>query len=166
MIEIDKSKMYDSQGRAYTQSLFLEIKYDENVAIYTLKNDDYIFKGKKFYSLKKLYLEECDPTEYLFVEKYLTSWDHWLKICDNMALNKHITDWRKELEYKLKSLAAKKMIDQAKQGNFQAAKWLSDKGWAEKVAGRPSKLDIENKIATDRRVISEYGDDIARLLNK
>lgn len=67
----DKTKMKDTQGRPLTQSLFLEPNYNVDYAYYTMDDDDKNFKGKVYPSLKRLYLEMEDPTEYEFATTYL-----------------------------------------------------------------------------------------------
>lgn len=46
----DKSKMLDSMQRPLTQSLFLELGYTD-FAIFTLKEDDYVYNDKTYLSL-------------------------------------------------------------------------------------------------------------------
>ena len=45
MFSVDKSRLKDSGGSPLTQSLFLEIGYNTDYAIYTLKSDDYTYNG-------------------------------------------------------------------------------------------------------------------------
>ena len=159
---IDKSKMVDVGNRPYTQSLFLEVNYDEN-AIYTFKERDHEWNGKVYPSLKKLYVEFEDPTEYEFAQEYLLGWSHWQRLLENKLIRKHIDEWRLELEYRLRSKAAKKMIQKAERGDYQAAKWLLDRGWATRGAGRPSKADLEASKAVAERVQNDYSADVHRL---
>lgn len=159
---IDKSKMVDSTGRPLTQGLFLEIGYGP-FAVYTLKEYDHTWEGRLYPSLKKRYLEMADVTEYDFATTYLLNWKQWQRLCENKAVSVHINEWREELEYKIRSKAAKKMIEQADGGNYQAAKWLLDKGWINRGAGRPTKEEKAHHLATEERIRSEYDDDIQRL---
>ena len=124
-----KDKMVDSAGRPITQSMFLEIGYSD-AAIYTLKDEDYTYEGHLYPSLKRLYLEEADPTEYSFAVKYLLNWKQWLRLCENKLTRKHIDEWREELEVKLRSRGVKSAMYAAQEGNYQAAKWLADRGWS------------------------------------
>lgn len=157
-----KAELVDNGGKPITQSLFLEISYNEH-AVYSLKEDHCEWEGRMFPSLKRLYLEMEDPTEYEFATKYLLGYKHWKRICENKQLAKHIDEWREELEMKLRSKAVRNMLTSAKAGNYQAAKWFADRGWATKGAGRPSKLDIEREKQFQARTDSEYGADIHRL---
>ena len=65
-MKIDKSKLKDSKGRYLVNGLFLEDRYDMDMAIFTYDGEDKLYKGKTFISLKKLYLAYGDPTEYKF----------------------------------------------------------------------------------------------------
>jgi hypothetical protein len=152
-------------GRYITQSLFLELGYNED-AIYTLKDQDHFHNGKLYISAKKLYLEMEDPTEYKFAITYFCGWKHWQKMSENKAIRKHIEEWREELEYKLRSEGVKAMIVQARTGSFQASKWLNDRGWEKRAAGRPSEAEIEREKEFQTRAKDEYGADVLRLMKK
>lgn len=162
---IDKSKFLDPNGNPLTQSLFLEIGYDTDYAVYTLKDQDHTYKGVVYPSLKRLYLLEEDPTEYLFATKYLLGWKHWNRICDNKALAKEIHYWREELELKLRAMSVRALRDmaQSENGNFQASKFLADRGWDKRAVGRPSKAELEKRAAIADKVDNEFSADIRRL---
>lgn len=162
---IDKSKFLDVTGNPMTQSLFLEINYNTDYAIYTLKDYDHEYKGVTYPSLKRLYLEEEDPTEYLFAEKYLLGYQHWKRICENKALAKHVALWREELELKLRAMSVRALRDmaQSENGNFQAAKFLADRGWDKNHVGRPSKMELEKRAAIGQRIDDDFKADIKRL---
>ena len=49
------------------------------------------------------------------------------------------------------------MIDQASGGSYQAVKWLADRGWDVKKAGRPTKEDVESEKKAMAKIESEYG---------
>jgi hypothetical protein len=162
---MDKNKLLDDMGRPLTQGLFLEIDYNEKYAIYTLKNRDHEYKGVMYPSLKRLYLEMCDPTEYLFANKYLLDWDQWQRICENVILRKHVDAWRAELDIKMRAEGVREMISLARSenGNFQAAKFLADRGWDKRAAGRPSKEEKAKLAAQDKRIMDEFALDADRL---
>jgi hypothetical protein len=159
---IDKSKMYDSGGKPLTQSLFLEIGYTEQ-AVYTLKEQDHYHNGNHYPSLKRLYLLCEDPTEYTFATTYLLGWRHWQRLCENKVLRKHIDEWRDELEVKLRSQGVREMLKSATAGNYQAAKFLADRGWINRGAGRPSKEDIEHEKKVQASISDEFSADVIRL---
>lgn len=162
---MDKSKLLDDQGRPLTQGLFLEIGYDTKYAVYTLKGRDFDYKGSVYPSLKKLYLEAMDPVEYTFANKHLLDWDQWQRICNNAVLRKHVDEWRNELELKMRSEGIREMLSltRSDNGNFQAAKFLVERGWDKRGAGRPSKAEMENYKAQNKKIMDEFGEDIARL---
>jgi hypothetical protein len=157
-----KDKLVDVRGHPLTQALFLEIGYTD-YAQYTLKEDDWEYEGRIFPSLKKLYLAEDDPTEYDFANKYLLNWNHWQRISENRAVRKHIDDWREELEIRIRSQAVKQMLANSRKGGLEASKWVANRGWAQKGAGRPSKADIESEKRFLARVSDEYSADVVRL---
>jgi hypothetical protein len=154
--------MLDGMGRFRTQSLFLELGYAEE-ALFTLKDFDHEWNGKIYPSLKRLYLEMADPTEYAFATEYLLNWRHWQRICENKVLGRHIDEWRDELEVKLRSKAILDAIHAAKDGNFQAAKWVADRGWSTKGRGRPSKEEVERETKIQARISDEYSGDVVRM---
>ena len=154
--------MLDSMGKFRTQSLFLELGYGTD-ALFTLKDQDHEHEGTVYKSLKRLYLEFEDPTEYEFANTVLLGWRHWQRMCENKVIRKHIDEWREELEVKLRSQAIRDAIQEAKKGHFQAAKWVADRGWSTRGAGRPSKADIEHEKKVQSRIDNEYSGDVVRM---
>lgn len=154
--------MLDSMGKFRTQSLFLELGYGAD-ALFTLKDQDHEHEGTVYKSLKRLYLEFEDPTEYEFANTVLLGWRHWQRMCENKVIRKHIDEWREELEVKLRSQAIRDAIQEAKKGHFQAAKWVADRGWSTRGAGRPSKADIEHEKKVQARIDNEYSGDVVRM---
>lgn len=163
-MKINKECFKDVGGRPITQSMFLEIGYTSN-AYYTLKEEDYEYKGKIYPSLKRLYLEHEDVHEYDFATTYLLGWQHWQRLCDNKQIRKHIDEWRNELDLKLKSAGFKAILESAldEDGGFQAQKYLADRGWSKSSAGRP-KTDTTDKDNKQRVMLEEeFSADILRL---
>lgn len=162
-MEITRDMLVDDRGRYRTLSLFLEIAYDAD-AIYTLKGYDHEYNGKTYISLKRLFLEMSDPTEYEFANTYLADWEHWQKICNNKVLAQEIAKWRYELELKLRSEGIQWVIKSArKKQNWLAAKFLAERGWEVRAAGRPSKEEVDRNTAIESAIHKEFQDDIARL---
>lgn len=159
--------MQDGTGKPLTQGLFLEIGYSD-FAIYTLKEQDHELNGKNYLSLKRLYLEIADPTEYEFATTYLLGWKHWLRLCENKAIRAHIDEWRDELEIKLRSKSIKALIEVSSGPvvNLQAAKWVADRGWSTRGAGRPTKAEIEREKKIQAGITDEYSADVLRLVKK
>lgn len=159
----------DVTGNLLTQSLFLELTYgNTDNALYTLKEDDYEHNGKQYLSIKKLYLEIADPTEYEFAKKCFDSWAHWKRLCEKTTnLHPYIAAWREELEVKLRSQGVRGVMLEAYsegKGALQAAKWLADKGWTEKrTAGRPSNEELAGERKQRANVKQTMEDDLARI---
>lgn len=161
-IVIDKNLLLDNTGRPLTQSLFLEIGYSP-ASVFTLKEDHYMYNGKLMYSLKKLFIELGDPTEYEFSKLYLLGWKQWKRMNENKVLRKHFDEWREELEYAMRCKGVKAIIAAADSGSFQSAKFLVDRGWDKRQAGRPSKEEIEREKKFNARVAEDYSADVVRL---
>lgn len=166
MEQIDKARLLDVMGRPLTQGLFLELNYDTDYAVFTFNDNDKIYKGIKYPSLKKLFLACEDPTEYEFATKHLLGWSHWQRMNENKVLKEHFDKWREEFEIKIRSEAIRSIVDMTAEGaNFQAAKWLADKGWDKRPAGRPSKAEIERNHRVNSRISDELEADIERMDN-
>lgn len=161
---IPKSLLKDSGGRYITQGLFLEHAYNTDMAVFTFDDNDKVYQGKTYPSLKKLYLMHEDPVEIDFANTYLCSWDQWKRMLDNKIIRIHIDKWRDELELQIRSYAIKNVIDSlATKDNFQAAKWLASRGWEIRGAGRPSKDEIEANTAKNAKLNELFAEDVARL---
>lgn len=161
-----RDQMIDSMGKYITQGLFLEVNYNEAMSVFTLKEVDHEHNGKMYPSLKRLYMEIADPTEYEFATQHLAGWKHWQRMCDNKMLRVHIDEWRDELEIKLRSQAVKQIIKASDGpfGNVQAAKWVSDRGWSTRGAGRPTKAEVEHERKIQAGMANEYTADVVRLV--
>lgn len=156
----DKSRFKDKMGRYLTQSLFLEYQYNTEAAVYTLKDDDYEYEGVVYPSLRKLYLEMMDPTEYEFATKYLWGWDQWQRLAENAQMAAYIEKWRDELEVKIRAQAVKRML--ALDSNFNAVKWAADGHWNVR-RGRPTKAERERERKIRDRVAKETETDASRI---
>lgn len=160
---------YAEYGRWRVHSLFQE-GYDKRgpAAVYTLKDQD-----TDVPSLKRLYLEEADLTEYTFATKYLGGWDHWQVLLASDFVRPHVDKWRTELELKLKAEALKRMIDEAVadgRNAFAANKFLVSNGWVDKKAepqrrGRPSKADVKAEALRIAQQTDSVDEDFERLMN-
>lgn len=151
----------DAQGRLLTQSLFLELGYGK-AALYTLKDHDYLYKGRTYPSLKRLYLDMADPIEYKFATTHFSCWDQWQRICNNKLMTSVVEGWRHELELKLRCEAVGQVLAIATSGDRMASQWIADKGW-DKKAGRPSSSDKKQQLDFETQAKEQYGADIHRL---
>ena len=146
----DKSKFKDDKGRYIVQGIFLEDRYNTDLAVYTLAGEDKDYRGRVYPSLKRLYLECGDPEEYTFATTYLYDWPHWKRLLQNKSVRSHIDEWRDELYLSLRSEGIQTLINLGvNEGSYQAAKWLADEGWIKKSRGRPSETEVQQEL--DRR---------------
>lgn len=152
-------------GKWITKSLFYELTLAEKpYAVYSLKEQDHTDKdGKVFLSLKRLFLESDDPTEYAFSQEHLGGWSHWQEMQTIAVIAPHIEKWRSERDVRLRSLGVRKMIESAEAGNYQAAKFLTDKGWDVQTKGRPTKEQIRKEAREAAHVKSVVSNDMERI---
>lgn len=136
-----------------TNALFLEtcVIDDRTNIRYTLQDEDVTVDGVTYPSLKRLYLEMEDPTEYLFATEYLGGWKHWKKIATSVKIRDLVEDWREELEVMLRAKGIINVRKQAYNGNYSASKWLADKGWDPKLPAKRGAPSTEEKMAEVRK---------------
>lgn len=155
----------DESERYLTRGLFKETisthRAKTHPAVFTLKPyDDGAYK-----SLKKIYMEVNDPTEYLFAIEAFgeEGWEQWQKLSKAGWFQPYIESWRDELEIKMRAEGVRKMRDLANSGNKDAAKWVAEGGWDKKAAGRPSKAQIKAEAKKRAGIKDDIADDAARL---
>lgn len=158
----------DDLGRFRTLSLFLEHNWnhDKFQPIFTIKDRDYEKDGVMYISLRRLYLEIGDPTEYDFAVTVFGSWKHWQKLCNNRMFSDMLAEWREELEVKMRSDAIRSIVDSATspgQGKVAAARYIAEKGWDKRKAGRPTNEQIKREAKIQGKIDSEVADDLSRL---
>ena len=154
----------DAFGRYRTQSLFHEFfgTKQPQQPLWTLKESC----SKGLPSLRLLYLEVADPTEYLFAQRAFGSWKHWLKVKKNKLIYQFIQEWELELEVKLRSHGLRQIIEESESGKakFNAAKYLSKGEWKNLSGrGRPSKEEVERELKVQTRLADSLDDDAERL---
>ena len=156
----------DKQNRRLTKSLFVE--YDKEFGMYTLKDQDLVLGDQVYPSLKKLYLDLSDPTEYLFANTFFESLEHWNMVVDSYFFKDYIQKWRTELELKLKAEAFQAILKEAKTGKYDAHKFLATKGWIDKTQdpkrrGRPSKQEIDQNASELAYLSTDIDEDLKRI---
>jgi len=153
----------DSIGRWRTKSLFYEANdYQIEDALFTLGEEDKTVKGKTLISLRKRFVESDDPTGYSVSIQYLGGYAHWDAICKS-SLKDEVEKWRDELEIKLRSIGLANAIKSAKSGNFNAAKFLAERGWDKRIAGRPSKDEVVRQTKIQTQLHNEFEGDLKRM---
>jgi hypothetical protein len=138
---------------------------EKHLAMYVLADED----RHGLPSLKKLYLQSNDLTEYDFALAYLDSWEHWERLCACSWFEDYLVSWRKELALKFKAAAIKRLQAEAVgdgRHSFSANKWIIDHGFAGEAIkgvgkkGRPTKEDLHQHIAKE-----DLEDDYNRILS-
>jgi hypothetical protein len=163
-LDVEKSIFKDSMNRWRTQSLFIETYYNKmrldpsDVSyepLFTLKDHDH--QGKP--SLKRLYLDCQDPTEYEFATKHLGGWQHWQILVTLKWFEPYILLWREELEVLIRSKALAKIMADAgsdSKTSTQSAKYIADGGYKEKSKrGKSSKAERAKEQAVKDRLAKD-----------
>lgn len=141
-------------GKWLTKRLFIENDYTaDHLAVYSLKDENFEYKGTLYPSLCQLYLHERDLTEYSFAVKHLGGWEHWETLVECDWFQPYLMRWREELERSIKAEALRAVEEISKDrnhsGRLTAAKFLLQDGWRQKAdrkasgPGRPSKASIQ-----------------------
>lgn len=155
-----------------TKGLFYELTLPEDRkemgTSWTLKEHDLQADGKVYKSMKKLFIEMEDVTEYDFAMTALGSYKHWERVTESPILKPHIEQWRKELNLKLKAKAMKSIIKSAtvdEKLSFQAMKYLADNEYIDKKnkRGRPSKEELNAELKREVEMSKSFKDDAERI---
>ena len=164
--EAFENRYKDTMGRWLTESLFYETASNQSMAVYTLKPYHLKTKdGRELMSLKQLYIDSADPTEYTFTTTHLGGWAHWQRLLNSVKLRPYFDEWREELEIMLRSQAVRSMMHTAVSEGAKgttAAKWLADKGWLEK-RGRPTVAEKRKELKKQMMIKDEVAEDAERL---
>lgn len=157
----DSKKFKTENNQFLTKQLFFETAdSDRSRVLYTLKPEDHKWHGKTFPSLRRLYIEMGDESEYLFAETYFGGWPHWKKLLSTSWFLDYLSELREELAARNASIALAEIRKSAREGNVSSSKYLLEQGWIpkDKRAGRPTKEKIKyeaEKLSADHYDISE-----------
>lgn len=138
---------------------------DKSAVVYTLKDEDHL----GYPSLRRLYLEAGDPTEFKFAETALDGWDHWVSLSECSFFRPYLSKWRSELELKIKSAALARIMAEAKtssKNSFMANRYLVERAWeskGESKAGRPSRAQIREAAHEQASYATRIDQDFERL---
>lgn len=141
----------DTMGRYMTQSLFSEFK--RGPGVYNLTD----FDSESSLSMKKIYLDIADVTEYKAAVALLGSWEHWSKLCEATWFIPYINSWRDELELKIKSEAIQNLRLTSKEEGGKganAARWLAEGKWSKKSSNK--KLLKTNTLPESEEVDNDH----------
>lgn len=187
---IDLPPYKDNMGRWRTDSLFVETfkvlnrdwsgeqQFQKYTPMFTLREHDLKltpsspwyerYTDKMVPSLRRLYLEYNDPTEFNFAIEVFRSTYHWKHLTGVTWFKPYIEEWRKTLSEKLKGLGVMKLVELAggldPKFALQAAKWLAEGNFEERLGkGRPSKAQVATQMKRELDIEKIYRDDAARL---
>lgn len=164
--------MTDRFGRSRSVSLFVETvrpTQEGFVPIFTLKENDWEMDGVKYFSLRKIYLsyDHIPGMEYEFAIDVFGSWETWDGLRKNRTIRHHIDRWREEMEFKVRAMAIKNMIETSKSGGpgaAAAARWLAEKGYVPKAErGRPTKAEVAREVKIQADIKNTLDTDLERL---
>lgn len=98
-----------------------------------------------------------------FADQHLGGFQHWKNINASPVLQPIIADWVEELEVRIRSKQIKRIDELAADGQFQAAKFLADRGWEKRAAGKPSKEEVARETKVQVKMKDSFSADIARI---
>lgn len=153
-----------ASGAYYTKQLFYETAdTDREFVLYTLKDDDH----EGYPSIRRLYVEFEDETEYEFARAYFGSWRHWKRLLECSWFRPVIEEAREELSVRLAAKNLVKIREKALSGDLKANQYLLERKWVSKKepVGRPSKEKIKaeaEKLFSDKQDVTS---DFERILD-
>lgn len=139
------------RGAIRTKSLMADIIYEDSKyePVYYMRQEK---SDDKYISLKEVYMQIADPTEYQFATLCFYNYQQWETICLTPWAVNVVAQWREELQIKLRSEAVKEIFTMTidpevkETSRLQALKWLADHGFVNKTH--------KNKVAKD--VVIDY----------
>jgi hypothetical protein len=139
------------RGSIRTKSLMADIIYEDSKyePVYYMRHEK---SDDKYISLKEVYMQIADPTEYQFATLCFYNYQQWGTICLTPWAVNVVAQWREELQIKLRSEAVKEIFTMTidpevkETSRLQALKWLADHGFVNKTH--------KNKVAKD--VVIDY----------
>lgn len=166
----DKSRFRNHLRQFYTRGLFLESFNHPQPAgcipMYTLSDEDIEDDGVYYYSIRRLYLNKGDMTEYSFGETYFYNYKHFEHLMKSQYFSDIIISARKELDLKLTGELLKKIQEKASLGDLNAQKFLVSRSWEPQEAkrGRPSTRQIKTEAKKLLKEMTPFDEDYERIL--
>lgn len=156
----------NTNGVYLGRELFYETAQMEGrpYALYSLKSEDLKVGEKNYPSLRRLYLEEDDPTEFFIAEKYFDGQPHWKKLCAQDWFLVPLSALREELEVKHRAQYLRALREDALKGDKVTSRYLLDR--VEKVdskVGRPTRQKIQQEAQKLVREDFDIKSDFSRL---
>jgi len=103
-----------------------------------------------------------DPTGIAFADQYLGGYDHWIQLKQSKGMEEDIAKWEEELEARMRSKALLG-IKAMSEDHFQAAKFLMDRGWEKRGAGRPTNEQVQKEARVQAKIKDDYNADVIRI---
>lgn len=158
-----KTKFKNDTGQFLIKALFWETNNDTpDQILYTLKDEDY----RGFPSLRRLFLEMEDETEYLFAIRYFYSFEHWNRIAGSNQIRPFIRVWREELRLQVlnKALARIRSIAEGDgKDKLSAQRYLIEKSWDKKTTRRVGRPDKELPKEDQPSLNRTFNEDMLRI---
>lgn len=159
---VDVSLLKNTSGTWLINPLFYEMSdADKSRVLYTLKPEDH----KGFPSIRRLYIEMGDETEYRFASEYFGGWPHWQKLLNSPWFSDFIQDLRAELAQKQLSDRLEVLKKKSAAGDVNATRFLLNEEYKKKKSqvGRPTKEAIKREADLLFMSSEEISDDLARI---
>lgn len=156
------------QGVYLTRQIFFETSTPpRDFALYSLSDEDKESGGKLYPSIRRLYVEMEDESEYQFAVTYFGNYSHWKAICKCNWFIPHLEEMREELQAKVAAKSLLSLRAKRDEGDVSASKYLLEKKWDSRKdpVGRPSKQRIQEEAQKIVSSKSDYQDDLDRLLS-
>ena len=161
------NKFRTKTNRLITKDLFLEVSDQAELVLYSLGREHLDVP-----SLYKLYMAEEDFTEFEFATKYFESFQHWKRLCEMNFFIPYISEWKEELELKIRARFLKNLIGKG-ENDANVAKYLLNGKWIEdaqksnqvtNLRGRPSKQEIRNHLTLISSQEKQIEEDYKRII--
>ena len=160
-------------SRKPTKALFYEYRNTALEPTYTVHFQDRRVGDKVYKSMRLVYINTCDPTEWTFVQQVCHGdWEYWNQL--QKALNNYILKpkkdsvdrWRKEMEVKMRSdavVAIYKDTQQATPSSISSAKWLAEGRYKVKPTAAKAREEVVASSAQEKPANTDYDEDIKRM---
>lgn len=158
-------KFKSSTNQWLLKPIFFETSdSDKSKVLYTLKPEDHTFKGVTYPSLRRLYLESDDETEYLFAEQHLGGWTHWKRLSECTWFSPYLAELREELAVRSAARRLHHIRLKAASGDISANKYLLEGKWkSDNPVGRPTKEAIKREANRLFQNDFDLQDDLTRI---